>query len=108
MPMTSMTTGATNAKPLQPIEQAAAKTGQVQRDLTVAEAELHLTNTVLKRALADPKKEGDVKKAVEQNSAIQEKVGDAAEELQEVTDLLHAEVSERERLEKELERRTPL
>jgi len=106
--MTSLTNGATHARPAKAIEQAAAKTGQVQRDLTVAEAELHLTNTVLERALADQKKQDDVKKAVEQNSAIQEKVGDAAEELQEVTDLLHAEISERERLEKELERRARL
>lgn len=105
MPMTSLTSSGTPAKPPKPIEQAAAKTEQVQQDLTVAEAELHLTNTVLERALADPDKQGDVQKAVDQNSAIEEKVGDAAEELQEVTDLLHAEVSERQRLEQELERR---
>jgi hypothetical protein len=105
--MSSLASGATPAIPTKPIEQAAEKTGQVQQDLAVAEAELHLTNTVLERALADPAKQGDVKKAVDQNTAIEERVGDAAEELQEVTELLNAEVSERQRLEQELKRRAP-
>lgn len=105
--MTSRTSNATGAKPTRPIERAAAKTAEVQQELAVAEAELHLTNTVLGRALPDPEKQGDVRKAVEQNSAIEERVGEAAEELQEVRDLLHAEVSERQRLELELERRAP-
>jgi len=96
------------AEPPKPIEEAAARTSQVQRDLAVAEAELSLTNTVLGQSWQQQDaREGreDVRKAVQQNAAIEEKVGDAAEELQEVTELLQEEISERERLEQELERR---
>lgn len=89
-----------------PIEEAAAKASQVQQDLAVAEAELNLTNTVLGRARDDAEESReDVRKAVRQNAATEEKVGGAAEELQEVTELLQEEISERERLEQELERR---
>ena len=89
-----------------PIEQAAARTAQIQEDLAVVEAELNLTNAILGDAWPDAgENEDDVKKAVRQNAAIEEKVGEAAEELQEVTDLLHEEISQRQRLERELERR---
>lgn len=94
---------AARRQPPKPIEQAATKAAQVQQELEVAEAELHLTNTVLRRSLPDPQRQGDVRKAVEQNAAIEAKVGEAAEELQEVADLLQSERSESERL--ELERR---
>ncbi len=95
------------AEPQKPIEQAAARTSQVQQDLAVAEAELSLTNTVLGRAGEHDARESgeDVRKAVQQSAVIEEKVGGAAEELQEVTELLQEEISERERLEQELERR---
>jgi hypothetical protein len=78
------------AHPPEPIEEAASRAAQVQQELAVAEAELHLTNTVLSRALADRDKKEDVRKAVEHNAVIEEKVGEAAEELQEVTELLRA------------------
>lgn len=105
--MQADTSSAEAAEAPKPIEQAAAKTSQIQQDLAVAEAELNLTNTVLGRARADDSREraADVKKAVRQNAAIEEKVGEAAEELQEVNELLQEEISERERLEQELERR---
>jgi hypothetical protein len=103
--MNSARKSAASAHRSKPIEEAAAKAGQVQQDLAVAEAELHLTNTVIGRTLPEVSRQGDLKKAVDQNSAIEDKVGDAAEELQEVTELLEAEACERERLERELERR---
>jgi phosphoglycerate-specific signal transduction histidine kinase len=86
-----------------PIEEAASKTAQIQQELQVAEAELQLTNTVLGRAELPAQQEDDARKAVAQNVVIEEKVGEAAEDLQEVTELLQAEVSERERLERQLE-----
>jgi hypothetical protein len=104
-PMTSGRNSAARAKPSEPIEQAAAKTAQVQQELAVAEAELHLTNTVLGRAMPDPDKQGDVRKAVKHNIEIEETVCEAAEELQEVKDILQAEVGARERLESDLKRR---
>jgi phosphoglycerate-specific signal transduction histidine kinase len=103
--MISARNGTANARSRRPIEQAATKTARVQQDLAVAQAELSLTNTVLRGARPDRGKDGDLKKAVEQNGAIEEKVGEAAEELREVKDLLHEEVCERERIELELERR---
>ncbi len=106
--MDSDTRSAAAVEPPKPIEQAAARTSQIQQDLAVAEAELNLTNTVLDRGWTRDAREGreDVRKALQQNAAIEEKVGDAAEELQEVTELLQEEISQRERLEQELERRS--
>jgi hypothetical protein len=86
-----------------PIEKARDKTSEVRQDLEVAEAELHLTNTALERSLPESQKKGDVGRALAQNSEIEGKVQEAAEELAVVTELLEEEVAQRERLEKELE-----
>jgi hypothetical protein len=85
-----------------PIEQARDQTAEVRQDLQVAEAELHLTNTALHRSLPETHKRGDVGRALAQNSEIEAKVQEAAEELAVVTELLEEEVAERERLEREL------
>lgn len=86
-----------------PIEQAREKTADVRQELEVAGAELHLSNTALERHLPPGQKNGDVGRALAQNSAIETKVQEAAEELAVVTELLEEEVAQRERLEKELE-----
>lgn len=101
--MNSATDGAPAGPTQKPIEEAASKTAQIQQDLVIAEAELELTNTVLGRALPQVAANDDVKKAVAQNASIEEKVGEAAQDLQQVKELLEAEVSERQRLERELE-----
>lgn len=101
--MNSATSNPAAAQPPKPIEQAATKTAQVQQELLVAEAELQLTNTVLGRPSPPAQQEDDLRKAVAQNGVIEEKVGEAAEELQEVSELLSAEISERQRLERQLE-----
>lgn len=100
--MDASTDNAAGAESPRPIEEAATKTAQVQQELSIAEAELELTNTVLGRTVPQ-QQEDDVRKAVAQNIVIEEKVGEAAEDLQHVTELLQSEVSERERLERELE-----
>jgi hypothetical protein len=71
------------------LEQARSMTGQVQRDLEVASAELGLAHGALQRELPPQVKTGDVAWAIEQNQAIERKVQQAAEELEEVTELLH-------------------
>jgi len=71
------------------LAQAREKTGQVQRDLEVASAELGLTHGALKRELPPQVKTGDVAWAIEQNEVLERKVQQAAEDLEEVTDLLH-------------------
>lgn len=91
-----------------PLHRAREKTSKVQKELTVAGAELDLTNTVLDNSLPESvKRSSDVQRALTQNEAIEEKVQDAAEQLKVVTDLLHEEAAERERLEQELARRPP-
>jgi hypothetical protein len=87
-----------------PIGRARVKTEQVQDELTVAGAELHLSNAALGRKLPETEKTSDVQKALKQSEAVEEKVVDAAEELHEVKELLDEEIAERERLERELKR----
>ena len=68
---------------------AGRKAHKVHRKLQQAEAELHTTNEILADAKATPmpdRKQIDV--AVKQNAAAEEKVHDAAEELQVVKELL--------------------
>lgn len=97
---------AISAQP-KPIAQAKAKTEQIKEELDIAGAELHLSNTALDRSLPPDQIKGDVRKALDQNAVVEEKVSDAAEELHEVKELLEEEIAERHRLERELERRSP-
>lgn len=70
------------------IDHARSKTDQVQRDLEVASAELGLTHGALERELPPHVKKGDVAWALHQNKVLERKVQQAAEELEEVTELL--------------------
>lgn len=74
--------------PTHTIDVAKTKTDQVQRDLEVASAELGLTHGALERELPPDVKTGDVAWAIEQNRALERKVQQAADELEEVTELL--------------------
>jgi len=70
------------------IEEAKSRTGQVQRELEVASAELGLTHGALDRSLPPECRSGDVAWAIAQNRILERKVQQAAEELEEVTELL--------------------
>jgi hypothetical protein len=71
------------------LEAAKARTGQVQRDLEVASAELGLTHGALQRELpAAVKQQRDVAWAIAQNKVLERKVQQAAEELEEVSELI--------------------
>ena len=85
-----------------PIEVAARKTAEVHGELQVAGAELHLTNAALERHLPPEARQGDVAHALAQRETIEGKVVEAADELSVVKELLHEEVAERQRLEREL------
>jgi hypothetical protein len=75
--------------PSQPqIDAARSKTDQVQRDLEVASAELGLTHGALERELPPEVKQGDVAWAIRQNKVLEEKVQQAADDLEEVTEML--------------------
>lgn len=70
------------------IEEAKARTEQVQKELEVASAELGLTHGALDRSLPPEQRNGDVAWAIEQNRILEQKVQQAAEDLEEVTELL--------------------
>lgn len=72
----------------QPLDAAQEKTGQVQRDLEVASAELGLAHGALERHLPPEGRHGDVDWAIRQNAELEKKVQQAADELEEVTELL--------------------
>jgi hypothetical protein len=74
--------------PIQHIEAAKNRTDKVQQDLQVASAELGLAHGALDRSLPTSAKKGDVAWALAQNKILEKKVQKAAEELEEVTDLL--------------------
>ena len=74
--------------PSHTIDVAKSKNHQVQRDLEVASAELGLTHGALDRSLPPEQRKGDVAWAIEQNRILEQKVQQAAEELEEVTELL--------------------
>lgn len=87
-----------------PIAQAKEKTETLQQVLEVASAELTLTNAALDRHLPDAPRHADVHRALQQNTATEQKVQEAAEELAEVSDLLAQETVQRARLEAQLAR----
>ena len=74
--------------PTQQIEAAKNRTDKVQQDLEVASAELGLTHGALDRSLPPEVRKGDVAWAIAQNKILEAKVQRAAEELEEVTELL--------------------
>jgi hypothetical protein len=70
------------------LDAARSRTDQVQRDLEVASAELGLTHGALERELPAHVKTGDVAWAIRQNAVLEKKVQQAAEDLEEVAELL--------------------
>lgn len=72
----------------QPIEDARNRTGEVQRELEVVSAELGLTHGALERHVPVERRNADVAWAIAQNAVLERKVQQAAEELEQVTELL--------------------
>lgn len=71
---------------------------KVQEDIELAEAELHLANLVITDKLADSVSDADLAKAVEHNEQVEDKLHEAGEKLQMVTDLLKSEERDQQRL----------
>jgi hypothetical protein len=92
----------TMAARLGPLDDARTKAGKVQHDLQVAGAELGLAHDALEEHIPPEVKKGDVAWAIGQNAAVEQKLEDAVEELEEVSGLLQQEAAERARLEKQL------
>lgn len=70
------------------IEQARSKTEEVQRELEVASAELGLTHGALERGIPPAARQGDVEWAIRQSAELERKVQQAAEDLEQVSELL--------------------
>lgn len=70
------------------LEEAKSRTDQVQRELEVASAELGLTHGALQRQLPPEVRTGDVAWAIRQSAELERKVQQAAEDLEQVTELL--------------------
>lgn len=81
------------------VASAKSTTERVQQDIELAEAELHLANLVITDKLADSVSDADLAKAVSHNENIEEKLRDAGENLQLVSELLNSEERDRLRLE---------
>ncbi len=76
------------AQPQQTLDTAKAMAGEVQQELEVASAELGLAHGALERELPPQAKTGDVAWAIAQNAALERKVQQAAEDLEQVAELL--------------------
>lgn len=81
------------------VAHAKLTTEKVQEDIQLAEAELHLANVVITDKLAGSVCDKELAKAVSHNEQVEEKLRDAEERLQVVTDLLSSEERDRLRLE---------
>jgi hypothetical protein len=84
------------------VASAKSKTEKVQEDIQLAEAELHLANLVITDKLAETLPDDALAKAVTHNEMVEEKLRDAGEDLQVVSDLLSSEESDRRQLEAKL------
>ena len=87
-----------------PIDEARERTDKVQQDLKVAGAELGLAHDALEQHVPPEHRHEDVEWAIGQNAAVEQKLEEAAEELEQVTGLLEEEAAERARLEEALAR----
>ena len=74
--------------PQQTLEAARAKTEEVQQELEVASAELGLAHGALERHLPQDARSGDVTWAIEQTAALERKVQQAADDLEQVAELI--------------------
>jgi hypothetical protein len=81
------------------VASAKSTTEKVQEDIQLAEAELHLANVVINDKLAETASDADLARVVSHNEQVEEKLRDAGENLQVVTDLLQSEEADRQRLE---------
>ena len=83
-----MQQGSQESPSTEALEAARVKAEEVQQDLEVASAELGLAHGALERHLPPEQRKGDVAWAIRQNAALERKVQQAADELEQVTELL--------------------
>ncbi len=86
-----------------PLEEALAQTQDVQQRLNSGAQELFVMSEVLKQEIPPEARTGDVEQALEKHGALEEKVQECADDLEDVTKALAQEVAKRKKLEKRLD-----
>lgn len=81
------------------VASAKSTTEKVQEDIQLAEAELHLANLVITDKLAESVSDAELKKAINHNEQVEDKLHDAGENLKLVAELLGSEEHDRQRIE---------
>lgn len=71
-----------------PVSDAQRKAVDVQHELRVAGADLGLAQEALDQNIPPEVKQGDVAWALDQNAAVERRIDEAVEQLEEVTELL--------------------
>ncbi len=86
----------------EPIEKALAQTNETQAKLASGVEELALTNAVLQQEIPEEVRTGDVALAIEKNEALESRVQECVDDLEDVSQALSEEVARRKQLEKTL------
>lgn len=86
-----------------PLDQALAQTQDVQQRLNSGAQELFVLSEVLKQEIPPEARNSDVAQALEKHEALEEKVQECADDLEDVTKALTQEVAKRKKLEKRLD-----
>lgn len=81
------------------ISSAKVAAERVQEEIQLAEAQLHLANQVIADKIADTISDADLAKAVAHNEEVEEKLHEAGERLEVVTNLLTSEERDQQRME---------
>lgn len=86
-----------------PLDEALSQTQDVRARLDSGAQELFVIKEVLKQELPAEVQTGDVAQALEKHGELEEKVQECADDLQDVTKTLAAEVARRRQLERTLD-----
>lgn len=88
--------------PPEPIEKALAQTNETQAKLAAGVQELAVTNAVLQQEIPEETRSDDVALAIEKNEALEVRVQECVDDLDDVTEALSKEVARRKQLEQTL------
>lgn len=86
----------------EPIEKALAQTHETQARLASGVQELAVTNAVLQQEIPEEVRTGDVALAIQKNEALENRVQECVDDLDDVSQALEEEVARRKKLEEKL------
>ena len=86
----------------EPIEKALAQTSETHAKLASGVQELAVTNAVLQQEIPEDVRTGDVALAIEKNEALEIRVQECVDDLEDVSQALFDEVARRKALEQTL------